>query len=63
MGLNSDGPLILSNISIDAQLAGDRRVHPRSAPRAIGIIVVGFLSRASGGHLLHIGDGSAAARS
>ena len=63
MSLNFDGPPIHGNDFTDSQLAGEHRVLPRAAPRTVGIIVVGFLSRASGGHMLDIGDGSAAARS
>ena len=61
MSLNLDLPAILGNIFSDAQPAGDHRVLPQAAPRAVGSFVVGFLLRASADGILDIGEGSEAA--
>jgi hypothetical protein len=42
MTFNSDMPAMLGDIFSDAQLAGEHRVLPQAAPRAIGSFVVGF---------------------
>ena len=63
MTFNFDMPAMLGDIFSDAQLAGEHRVLPQAAPRAIGSFVVGSYSRASADGILNVGNGSEAAQS
>ena len=57
MGLNFSLPSILGNELVGAQLAGDHRLHAGAASAAVGTFTCGFLSRASAGDRLGLGNG------
>ena len=57
MSLNFSMPSILGNELAGAQLAGDHRSDAGEASAAVGTIIFGFLSRASAGDILGLGNG------